>query len=66
MENCDVWRYVERLPERQRRVVILYAHGLTQEEIGNHLGISQQAVSKLVRHGIESMKKVVKVGLSCP
>ena len=34
------------LPERRRRMLLLKAHGYTQEEIGRRFGVSQPQVSR--------------------
>lgn len=43
-----MYREIEGLPEKERRAVILFSRGKTGREIGAELGISQQAVSKML------------------
>jgi RNA polymerase sigma-B factor len=48
---------VERLPERERRIVLLrYVEELTQDEIAARMQISQMHVSRLLRRAIERMR----------
>jgi RNA polymerase sigma-B factor len=48
---------VERLPERERRIVLLrYVDELTQDEIAARMQISQMHVSRLLRRAIERMR----------
>jgi RNA polymerase sigma-B factor len=44
------------LTQRERQVLELrFAHDLTQEEIGKHIGVSQMQVSRLIRHAIAKL-----------
>jgi RNA polymerase sigma-B factor len=48
---------VGRLPERERRIVLLrYFEELTQDEIAVRMGMSQMHVSRLLRRAIERMR----------
>jgi RNA polymerase sigma-B factor len=48
---------VGRLPERERRIVLLrYVEELTQDEIAARMQISQMHVSRLLRRAIERMR----------
>lgn len=48
---------VGRLPERERRIVLLrYVDELTQDDIAERLGISQMHVSRLLRRALERMR----------
>ncbi|HVL94218.1 MAG TPA: sigma-70 family RNA polymerase sigma factor [Solirubrobacteraceae bacterium] len=50
-------RLSEALPERQRRILALrYVAGMTQEEIGRQVGLSQMHVSRLLRQALERMQ----------
>ena len=49
------------LTERQKQVVNLYYfEGKTQEQIGKLLGVTQQAVTKILTNAIETLRKYVK------
>jgi RNA polymerase sigma-B factor len=64
-DGCELDRLLDRsevesllgvLDERQSRIVRLYFHsGLTQSEIGRHLGYSQMHVSRLLRGAITTL-----------
>jgi RNA polymerase sigma-B factor len=48
---------VRALPERERRIVVMrYVEELTQDQIAEHLGISQMHVSRLLRRAIGRMR----------
>lgn len=53
----EVARLLEPLPERERRIVWLrFFEGLSQEEIGRTVGLSQMHVSRLLRSSLETMR----------
>lgn len=45
-DHIDAKAVLATLTPKQRRVVLLYAQGLTQEDIAKCLGISQQTVQE--------------------
>ena len=48
----------EELPEREQRILVLRFYGnLTQEEIGDRLGISQMHVSRLLGRALSHLRK---------
>lgn len=50
-------RLVERLPQRERRIVLLrYVDDRTQDEIAEEMGMSQMHVSRLLRRALERMR----------
>lgn len=52
----DIDRLLCDLPERDRRIVVLRFWGeLTQQEIADHMGISQMHVSRLLRRSLQQM-----------
>ena len=51
----EIWRAVETLPPRWRDVVILSAQGMTQQEIGDRLGVTRQAITQCL---IKSREKI--------
>ena len=55
--HAIIWQLSEDLPVKQRVVVRNVAEGLTEEEIGNRLGIKRQAVSLLFIKAIKKMRK---------
>lgn len=62
--GADLWDRVElrlllgRLPERQRRVIVLrYFAGWTQAEVGRALGVSQVQVSRLERRALAALRE---------
>lgn len=48
---------VRALPERDRRILELrFFHGLTQQEIGEHIGVSQMQVSRLLSRILRQLR----------
>ena len=55
--GATIARLSHALPERQRRILALrYVAGLTQEEIGAEVGLSQMHVSRLLRQALDRMQ----------
>ena len=53
----DVARMLATLPERQRTVIYLrFYQQLTQQEIGDRLGLSQVHISRLLRAALETLR----------
>jgi RNA polymerase sigma-B factor len=49
--------HLDELPEREQRILILRFYGnLTQDEIGQRLGISQMYVSRLLAHALAHLR----------
>jgi RNA polymerase sigma-B factor len=49
--------HLDELPERQQRILMLRFYGnLTQEQIGNRLGISQMHVSRLLDRALTHLR----------
>ena len=59
--SLDLRAAFATLTERQRIVVTLYYDGWTQREIGQVLGVSQPAISKLLKRGGHKMTQFVSV-----
>ena len=58
MENEALMAAIDKLPDKQRRRVILYFfHGLTYEEIGRIENCSQQAIQQSVCNSLKKLKK---------
>ena len=52
---------MEKLTSRQREVVIMYFwHNMTQQEIAEELGITQQAVSLYIDYSLKKLRKTIK------
>lgn len=45
----DLEQVLDRLPPQQRRAVRLYLAGYSQAEIARKFGVSQQAISKMMK-----------------
>jgi RNA polymerase sigma-B factor len=59
-ERVEVWRGMEALGERERKIVLLrFSYGMTQREIAERVGISQMHVSRLLRRSLEVMSETV-------
>ena len=53
----DVARMLATLPARQRTVIYLrFYHQMTQQEIGDRLGLSQVHISRLLRAALEALR----------
>jgi len=53
LEMEAVWGHVGELPDREQRLLMMRFYGnMTQSEIGDHLGISQMHVSRLLTHAL--------------
>lgn len=58
IESLALWQAVERLPERERRVIRLrYCHGLTQQQTAGLLGVSQVQISRMERRAVDRLRK---------
>ena len=60
--RLDLKEALQKLTPRQQEVVELLAQGHTEAEIGTTLGISQQAVHKLLNKVRVSLKKSLEGG----
>jgi RNA polymerase sigma-B factor len=67
-ESIDLRRAVERLPERDRRLVQLrFVDELTQQEVGRVLGVSQMQVSRLLVRLLDTLRHSLEpVGAEAP
>lgn len=55
---------MERLSDRERTIVRLrFEDDLTQQEIADHIGISQMHVSRLLRQALEKMRRQAEPGV---
>jgi RNA polymerase sigma-B factor len=53
-----VWAHWTELPERQQRILAMRFYGnMTQEEIGQRLGISQMHVSRLLAKALSHLRR---------
>ena len=57
-EHVEILRLVQRLPRRQREVLVLrYWSGLSEAEIAGTLGISPGAVKSTASRGVAALKR---------
>ena len=57
IRQMELREVLETMTEKQRRVLVLYRRGYTQQEIGKMIGAAQQVVSKHLRAALEKVKK---------
>ena len=57
-DYIDLQDAIAALPTRQRRAVFLYSLGMTQCEIAEELGITQQSAQELLQRALVSMKNL--------
>lgn len=57
VESLSCLSAIKALPEEQRSICELIQYGLTQEEVGKALGISQSKVSRQLKKILEEVKK---------
>ena len=56
--HCSLCRALNSLPEAQgRRIEARYLLGMTQKEIADADGVSEEAVSKAIEKGLKAMRK---------
>jgi RNA polymerase sigma-B factor len=57
LEMEAVWAHLPELPQRQQRILIMRFYGnMTQQEIGQRLGISQMHVSRLLAASLRHLR----------
>ena len=55
--RLDIEAAIEGLTDKQREALLLWLEGYTQEEIGERLGITHQAVSRLTERAVERIQE---------
>lgn len=58
-EKIDVQAAIHSITDRQRAALGLAIMGLTEEEIGQQMGITQQAASKHVAAAVANLNKAI-------
>jgi len=56
------WACVPQLPDRERRVVLMRAEGMTFVEIGRLLGVTFQRAAQIEASAVESLRKLIRAG----
>ena len=52
-----VWKHAAELPAREQHLLVMRFYGnMTQQQIGQELGISQMHVSRLLRRALEYLR----------
>jgi len=60
----DLQRAVARLTLRQRQVLLLvHVTGMTEEQIASAIGVSHQAVNRLLKSSIQKLQKLFLVAV---
>lgn len=62
IENFDFYKYVlkvmdEKLTEKEKRILLMRAYGMTLDVIGNNFGISRERVRQLEERGIKKVRR---------
>ena len=58
LERVNLRSLVEKLPEREKKVVLLrFYHGLTQQQTADLLAVSQVQVSRLERRAVDRLRE---------
>lgn len=66
LEKLDVWKAIEKLPERERKIVLLrFGKEQTQAEIARKLGLSQVQVSRLEKKILARLQENLKCEEKC-
>ena len=64
-EHDEVWRAIERLPERQRQAVVLrYYEDLSEADTAEILGVSVGTVKSQVSRGLTRMQELLSASTS--
>ena len=59
-QRLDLISALNKLTPRQRKVLVLWAAGYTQQEIAKEYGVTQQAVSLIVETAIRKAKGLTR------
>ena len=53
--RIDLINALNRLSPRQRKVVLLWAQGYTQQEIADEYGVTQRTISRWIQKSVSKM-----------
>ena len=54
-QRLDLISALNKLTPRQRRVVVLWAAGYTQQEIAKEYGVTQRTISRWIQKSVSKM-----------
>lgn len=57
---CIINLAMKSIPERNRKMVIMWANGMKQEEISREFGLSQSYISRVLKKSILKMKQSIE------
>ena len=63
IERLDLRAAMETLTAKQRKAVVLYAQGYTQEEIAERDGVGQSAICKRIGRAVDRIKCNMSAGM---
>ena len=55
-QRIDLIAALNKLSPRQRKVVILWAQGYTQQEIAKEYGVAQRTISRWLQKSVSKMR----------
>ena len=57
-QRIDLVSALNKLSPRQRKVVILWAQGYTQQEIADEYGVAQRTISRWIQKSVSKMREL--------
>ena len=57
-QRIDLVSALNKLSPRQRKVVILWAAGHTQQEIADEYGVTQRTISRWIQKSVSKMREL--------
>ena len=59
-DKIQLWDAIERLKGANKKILVMkYIFGLTQEEIGKKVGMSQRSVSRNLKETLKDLKETL-------
>lgn len=55
-----LYEAIDKLPEKERKAVLLYGNRATESQVGTSIGMSQQGAGKLLKRVFAKLKKELR------